>query len=104
MEISEFFDLLEWYLNESGSSVNALATASGVRQSQVWNWKNRKGVRYTKKAREVYKTIKKYRDSKDGEIPEQITAAVKEVWNGDKDQADAIAQLIKSLKPLVKKT
>ena len=53
MHINKFKILLNEFLNETGMSKNLLAAKSGVPQSQVSDWSNGKGVRFTRNSKKV---------------------------------------------------
>ena len=100
MTLEQFKADLNWYLDETGMSKKALASKAKVCQSQISDWSNGKGVRFTEKAKSVANIIEDYRNSGEAPIPQNIEDAVREVWQGDEKCAEVIANLVYSLKPI----
>ena len=65
MKFTEFKSTLKQFLSNSGMSQNELAIKAQVPQSQMCNWANGKGVRYTKNAKKVIDAIENYRKQND---------------------------------------
>lgn len=100
MSLSTLVSEIESFVDDTGMSINQLSKLAGVPQSQLSDWVNKKrGVRYTRNARRVHEVILNYRKK---DIPNNIKSAIHDVWDGNNANADAIANVIYSLKPLLK--
>jgi len=98
MHINKFKIVLNEFLNETGMSKNQLAAKSGVPQSQVSDWSNGKGVRFTRNSKKVLEFIEIYRKSPNQKIPEDIETAIRKLLNGDKNRVKALENMLNSLK------
>ena len=100
MQIDEFRKKLNEFLDETGMSKNQLASNAGVSQSQISDWSNGKGKRFTQKSMKVIYFIEDYRSSSDQKIPKSIEAAVRILLKGDNSKVEALENILKSLKGL----
>jgi len=66
-------------------------------QTQISDWSNGKGKRFTEKSKRVINFIEDYRNSPNQRIPENIESAVRALLNEDKLRADAIEKILNSL-------
>ena len=103
MDILDFRKELIEYLNVSGCSQNELSKQSGVPQSQISSWVNGSGKRFTKNSKRVMRVIEGYRKSDEMPIPENVASVVRAFCRGNKQRAEILAQMIKSLQPLADK-
>lgn len=99
MNFDTFVYELNTFLNETGMSKRALASMAKVPQSQVSDWSNGNGVRFTPNAKKVLNTIVNYRTSSEP-LPDNVEKAIRDVWKGDQKRADVIANVIHSLQPI----
>lgn len=98
MQIDDFRKTLIEFLDETGMSKNQLASSAGVSQSQISDWSNGKGKRFTEKSKKVVNFIEDYRNSSNQRIPENIESAVRTLLNGDKSRTDALENILNSLR------
>lgn len=97
MTIDEFRAELKAFLTDSGMSKNALALKAGVAQSQVSDWSNGKGARYTVNARKVMMAIENHRMQGGTSIPEEIETAVRQAWGNNPHRKDLICDVLRAL-------
>lgn len=103
MQLDNFSILLTDYLANSGVSQNRLAAHAEVPQSQISAWANGSGKRFGKNARKVLDVIENYRTSDQQPIPENVASAVREFCRGKQENAEILANMIRSLQPLIRR-
>ncbi len=106
MKFTEFKSKLKQFLSSSGVSQNALSIKADVPQSQVCNWANGKGCRYTKNARKVIIAIENYQKENECgyfSIPDDLQQSIRLVLDGNPERKKVLVDMIKSLDPILKK-
>lgn len=98
MKFKEFLEKLEYFLDEAGMSQKDLSRESGVPESQISEWLNRRrGVRVGKNAQRIITVMKKHFQNGKAPIPEDVEEAVRRVWDGDQKRADVIIKMLVSI-------
>lgn len=95
--LNDFLTSLEDYLDEPGVTQKSLAKQAGISPSQVSDWRKGGIKRMSPNAKKVREVIEKIRKPRRQQVPVEIEAAVRRVWNGTSDDAKAIAKVIDSL-------
>lgn len=97
MRINDFHEELKRFIDETGMSVNKIASEADVPQSQVWGWAKKRGVRYTENSEKVMKFIKNYRKSIQQTIPQDIEDAINKVLSINPEKEKLIYEVIKAV-------
>ena len=97
MELDSFFLQLEDFLSDTGVSKNALAAMANVPQSQVSNWSNKRGKRFTRNARKVMDAIESYRMQGLTPIPSDIEKKVRSIISLSPSNADLVRDVLDAL-------
>lgn len=102
MTITDFQNTLNLFLEEYGMSKNELARRTNVPQSQISDWSNGKGKRFTMNAKRVVDFIVNYRKSPKQPLPENIENAVRNLMDGSNERNKAIEEILVSLTRVVR--
>ena len=98
MHIDDFKITLNDFLSDTGISKSQLASDARVPQSQVSDWSNGKGVRFTENAKRVLDAIEDHRNSSNARLPENLELAVKDLLNGKQSRIQTVETILHSLK------